>query len=178
MLAVFESQRSRAAMICVLLAILEMVKMQAIVLVQREAFGEIMMRRHKRFDEVFASEERLRDHRKGLPLDRMEPLDTTPPAELEDVMPDQLAAAAEAPPADEESARLRPCWKRCLRDREPLSRSSRSPSPGASHRQVEKALAELTAEFDKPEHGIMIREVAGGYKMPPSPSITRPSGPS
>jgi segregation and condensation protein A len=57
----FERQRSRAAMICVLLAILEMVRMQAIVLVQREAFGDIAIRRHKRFQEVFASEQAVTD---------------------------------------------------------------------------------------------------------------------
>ncbi len=53
----FEQQRSRRAMICLFLAILEMVKLQAIVLVQKDAFGEIAIRAHKRFDEVFASEE-------------------------------------------------------------------------------------------------------------------------
>jgi segregation and condensation protein A len=53
----FEKQRSRRAMICLFLAILEMVKMQAIVLVQHEAFGEIALRAHKRFDEILASDE-------------------------------------------------------------------------------------------------------------------------
>jgi segregation and condensation protein A len=48
----FEKQRSRRAMICLFLAILEMVKMQAIVLVQQDAFGEIAIRAHQRFDEV------------------------------------------------------------------------------------------------------------------------------
>ncbi len=31
--------------------------------------------------------------------------------------------------------------------------------------RVQEALAWLIAEFDKPEHGVAIREVAGGYKM-------------
>lgn len=53
----FEQQRSRRGMICLFLAILEMVKMQAVVLVQKDAFGEIALRAHKRFDEVFASDE-------------------------------------------------------------------------------------------------------------------------
>ncbi len=57
--ALFERQRSRRAMICLLLAILEMVKMQAVVLVQREPFGDIALRRHKRFDEVFSSDEAI-----------------------------------------------------------------------------------------------------------------------
>jgi segregation and condensation protein A len=51
----FELQRSRRAMICLFLAMLEMVRMQAIVLVQKDAFGEIALRAHKRFDEVFAA---------------------------------------------------------------------------------------------------------------------------
>ncbi len=55
----FEQQRSRRGMICLFLAILEMVKLQALVLVQKDAFGEIALRAHKRFDEVFASEEAI-----------------------------------------------------------------------------------------------------------------------
>lgn len=31
--------------------------------------------------------------------------------------------------------------------------------------KVERLLAELAAEFSRPEHGLIIREVAGGYKM-------------
>jgi len=54
-LELFEEQRSRRAMICLFLAILEMVRMQAIVLVQTDIFGEIAIRAHKRFDEIFAS---------------------------------------------------------------------------------------------------------------------------
>lgn len=60
-LGLFEEQRSRRAMICMFLAILEMVRMQAIVLVQKGAFGEIAIKAHKRFDEVFASEQPLAD---------------------------------------------------------------------------------------------------------------------
>ncbi len=52
-LALFEEQRSRRAMICLFLAILEMVKLQAIALVQKDAFGDIAIRAHKRFDEAF-----------------------------------------------------------------------------------------------------------------------------
>jgi segregation and condensation protein A len=55
----FERQRSRRAMICLFLAILELVKRQALVLVQKEAFGEIALRRHKRFEEIFATDETL-----------------------------------------------------------------------------------------------------------------------
>jgi segregation and condensation protein A len=46
-------------MICLFLAILEMVRLQAVVLVQKDAFGEIALKAHKRFDEVFASDETI-----------------------------------------------------------------------------------------------------------------------
>lgn len=55
----FERQRSRRAMICLFLAILEMVKRQAIVLAQKDAFGDILIKRHEEFDQAFLSEESL-----------------------------------------------------------------------------------------------------------------------
>ncbi len=55
----FERQRSRRAMICLFLAILEMVRMQAVTLVQQEAFSDIGICKHERFEEVFASEAAL-----------------------------------------------------------------------------------------------------------------------
>jgi segregation and condensation protein A len=55
----FERQHSRRAMICLFLAILEMVRMQAVTLVQQEAFADIGLKRHQRFQEVFANEDAL-----------------------------------------------------------------------------------------------------------------------
>jgi segregation and condensation protein A len=60
-----ERQRSRRAMVALFLAILEMVKMQAVVLIQKAAFGDIGIKRHRRFAEVFASEETLAAIEKG-----------------------------------------------------------------------------------------------------------------
>ena len=54
---VFEEQRSRRAMIALFLAVLEMVKLQAVVVGQADLFGEIVLRRHQMFDTVFASEQ-------------------------------------------------------------------------------------------------------------------------
>ena len=54
-----ERQRSRRAMVALFLAILEMVKMQAIVLRQKDAFGDIAIQRHSRFAEVFATPEAM-----------------------------------------------------------------------------------------------------------------------
>jgi len=54
---VFEEQRSRRAMIALFLAVLEMVKRQAVVVAQTDLFGEIVLRRHVLFDEVLAADE-------------------------------------------------------------------------------------------------------------------------
>jgi len=49
----FEACQSRHAMIVAFLAVLEMVKMQAIAMAQEKQFGEIVLRKHKMFDTVF-----------------------------------------------------------------------------------------------------------------------------
>lgn len=54
-LRIFEQQRSRRAMIALFLAVLEMVRMQAIEVCQSDLFGEIALRRQQSFDTVFAS---------------------------------------------------------------------------------------------------------------------------
>lgn len=53
----FELQRSRRAMVALFLAVLEMVRMQAVVLIQKDLFGEIALQRHTGFDAVFASDQ-------------------------------------------------------------------------------------------------------------------------
>jgi len=55
----FERQRSRRAMIALFLAILELVKRQAIELTQRDSFGDIGLKKHESFDEAVGSEEAL-----------------------------------------------------------------------------------------------------------------------
>jgi segregation and condensation protein B len=52
---------------------------------------------------------------------------------------------------------------------EPLTIPQASASLGAAPELVEKLLAELAAEYEKPEHGLTIREIAGGYKMGTKP---------
>jgi segregation and condensation protein A len=56
-LRIFEQQRTRRAMIALFLAVLEMVRMQAVVLTQKDLFGEIALQRHGSFDSVFASDQ-------------------------------------------------------------------------------------------------------------------------
>jgi segregation and condensation protein A len=49
----FEACPSRHAMIVAFLAVLEMVKLQAVALVQEKQFGEIVLRKGKAFETVF-----------------------------------------------------------------------------------------------------------------------------
>jgi segregation and condensation protein B len=48
---------------------------------------------------------------------------------------------------------------------EPLSAIQIADALGEPRERVEKLLESLVAEFERPEHGVTIREVAGGYKM-------------
>jgi segregation and condensation protein A len=56
-LRVLEEQRSRRAMIALFLAVLELVRMQAVAVVQKDLFGEIALLRHSHFEAVLASGE-------------------------------------------------------------------------------------------------------------------------
>lgn len=58
--AFFESCASRHAMIVAFLAVLEMVRMQAVMLIQAADFGDISIARHKMFDVVFQEDGTLR----------------------------------------------------------------------------------------------------------------------
>ncbi len=49
-----EAQPSRRAMICLFLAILELVRRQAVLLTQREAFSDIGLRKHPNFEQALA----------------------------------------------------------------------------------------------------------------------------
>jgi segregation and condensation protein B len=52
---------------------------------------------------------------------------------------------------------------------EPLSLTQITAALAQPRERVQKLLDELVAEYDKPEHGVTIREVAGGYKMTTKP---------
>lgn len=55
----FERQRSRRAMICLFLAILELVKLQAVDLTQGDLFGDIGLRRRENFKQALESVETM-----------------------------------------------------------------------------------------------------------------------
>ncbi len=52
----FEQQNSMRAMLCLFLAILELVKRQAVLLTQTDAFGEIAIKRSNSFDDAFSEQ--------------------------------------------------------------------------------------------------------------------------
>jgi len=56
----FEACPSRHAMIVAFLAVLEMVKLQAVAIVQEKQFGEILLRKGKAFDTVFDEKGEMR----------------------------------------------------------------------------------------------------------------------
>lgn len=58
--ALFEAQRSRRAMLCLFLALLELVKRQAVVLQQAEAFGDIQIQAGASLEEVAGSDLEIR----------------------------------------------------------------------------------------------------------------------
>jgi segregation and condensation protein A len=59
LIAFFESCPTRRAMIVAFLAVLEMVRMQAVLLLQDAAFGDIRLRKHKMFDQVFSGSDAM-----------------------------------------------------------------------------------------------------------------------
>ena len=58
-LRLFEQQRSRRTMIALFLAVLELVRMHAVILTQKDLFGEIALQRHSSFDAVLAADQPL-----------------------------------------------------------------------------------------------------------------------
>ncbi|MEI9974498.1 MAG: segregation/condensation protein A [Ignavibacteriota bacterium] len=56
-LRIFEKQRTRRSIVALFLAVLEMVRMQAVKLTQQDLFGEIALQRHEGFDAVFKNDQ-------------------------------------------------------------------------------------------------------------------------
>ncbi len=91
--------------------------------------------------------------------------DSTP---QETVSADELLAGSAAQPAvlSSDDAQLKAVLEAIVYvTEEPLSAIQIADALGEPRERVEKLLEHLVAEFDSPEHGVTIREVAGGYKM-------------
>ena len=93
----------------------------------------------------------------------MEEIETIAAMSAEELLP-------EAEPAPEPSSADETKIKAVLEaiiyvTEEPLTKTQIAAALGRSPEQVEKLQAELSVDYEKPEHGLAVREVAGGYKM-------------
>ena len=92
----------------------------------------------------------------------MEELETSPALDM-----DELLAAEDAPaPVPIEDAQLKAVLEAIVYvAEEPLTAAQMAGALQEPVGRIEALLGQLVAEFDKPEHGVSIREVAGGFKM-------------
>jgi len=91
---------------------------------------------------------------------------------MDSVLADDLLAAeeAESSPSGEENARLKAVVEALVYVAEdPVTVAQMAESLQQSGERVREVLDQLIAEYDKPEHGLAIREVAGGYRMATKP---------
>jgi len=58
---VLRNVQSRNALVCMFLALLELVRLQAILLRQERVFGDILLKKHASFDTVMAEQAAVRD---------------------------------------------------------------------------------------------------------------------
>jgi len=89
----------------------------------------------------------------------------------ETVAPDDLLAVVDAPSlVSTEDAQLKAVLEAIVYvTDEPLSLAQIAAALGQPRERVQGLLDELVAEYDKPEHGVTMREVAGGYKLTTKP---------
>jgi segregation and condensation protein B len=102
-----------------------------------------------------------------VPAETAEPVPATAVVSVDD-----LFASDEAAPAavDLEDAQLRAVLEAIVYvAEEPLTLAQLAASLQQPQERIRNIFTQLVAEFDKPEHGVTIREVAGGYKMATKP---------
>src|SRR5258708_28139400 len=93
----------------------------------------------------------------------MEEIESIAAVSAEELLP-EVEPAPEPPSADE--TKIKAVLEAIIYvTEEPLTKAQIAGALGAPPELVEKLLAELAAEYEKPEHGLAVREVAGGYKM-------------
>jgi segregation and condensation protein B len=90
---------------------------------------------------------------------------------VESIATDDLLAGVETPSAvSSEGSQLRALLEAIVYiTEEPLSLAQIATALNQPRERVQTLLDELVAEYDKPEHGVTMREVAGGYKMTTKP---------
>jgi len=90
---------------------------------------------------------------------------------VEEVSTDELLAAVEPPETGtSEDSQLKALLEAIVYiTEEPLTLAQIAAALAQPRERVARLLDELVAEYDKPEHGVTMREVAGGYKITTKP---------
>jgi len=101
----------------------------------------------------------------------MEQTEMNPVLDAEERMQAEFLAAEDVPAAQESAdAQLKAMLEAFIYiTDEPLTAAQIATAVGRSAEMVTRLLGEIAVEFHKPEHGLTIREVAGGYKMATKP---------
>jgi len=98
--------------------------------------------------------------------------ESSEPASAEPITMEELLPAADEPPAEVavEDVQLMAVLEAVIYvAEEPLTLAQLAAALEQPAERIRTLLDQLIAEFDKPEHGILIREVAGGFKMATKP---------
>src|SRR5690349_19682514 len=89
---------------------------------------------------------------------------------VDELMASRDAAAVEVAPVSQEDAQLQAVLEAIVYvAEEPLTLAQIAGALHEPEERIRELLSQLIAEFDRPEHGVSIREVAGGYKMATKP---------
>ena len=105
-------------------------------------------------------------------LEAQEPPEAPVPAAEEPVSAEELLGGSppDATAESTEDARLKAVLEAVVYVAdEPLTLPQIAGALGMPAERIRPVLDELVAEYDRPEHGLTIREVAGGYKMATKP---------
>jgi segregation and condensation protein B len=94
--------------------------------------------------------------------------ETTEPAPLEEMITAEMIV--EAPPGPDEDAQFKALIEAAIYiTDEPLTPAQISAALGQPAERINRLLDELTADYSRPERGLSIREIAGGFKMSTKP---------
>ena len=90
--------------------------------------------------------------------------------EIEGAIPEELLPQTPLSAADSADAQLKALVEAVIYiTDEPLSADQIAIALQQPAEKVGRVLAELTSEYNKPEHGLTVRQIAGGYKMSTKP---------
>jgi segregation and condensation protein B len=89
---------------------------------------------------------------------------------IEELIEDPAAGNGGAPAVSPDDARLQAVLEAIVYvTEEPLTVAQLAAAVSEAPARIQEVMARLVAEFEKPEHGVTIREVASGFKMATKP---------